>query len=63
MQHLDARKVVNEYERRTFGDIFYYYGEIREARKLAREIVHARKSKEIVTTRRFKKVFSYIPSI
>ena len=61
MQHLDARKVVNEYEEDHLADIFYYYGEIREARKLAREIVHARKSKEIVTTEDLKKVFSYIP--
>ncbi|PPZ92116.1 16S rRNA (cytosine(1402)-N(4))-methyltransferase [Cloacibacterium normanense] len=61
MQHLDARKVVNEYEEEHLADIFYYYGEIREARKLAREIVHARKTKEIVTTEDLKKVFSYIP--
>ena len=37
------------------ADIFYYYGEIREARKMAREIVHARKTKEIVTTEDLKK--------
>ncbi|MBV2223870.1 MAG: 16S rRNA (cytosine(1402)-N(4))-methyltransferase RsmH, partial [Cloacibacterium sp.] len=61
MQHLDAKKIVNEYEEEHLADIFYYYGEIREARKLAREIVHARKSKEIVTTQDLKNVFSYIP--
>ena len=61
MQNLDAKKVVNDYEEEHLADILYYYGEIREARKLAREIVHARKSKEIVTTEDLKKIFSYIP--
>ena len=46
----DILTEILEYEEEHLADIFYYYGEIREARKLAREIVHARKSKEIVTT-------------
>ena len=62
MQHLDAKKAVNDYEEEQLADIFYYYGEIREARKLARELVHARKDKEIVTTQDLKNVFGYIPS-
>lgn len=61
MQSLDAKKVINEYEEETLGDIFYHYGELREARKLAREIVHQRKSKKISTTEDLKKLFSYIP--
>lgn len=61
MQHLDAKKVVNDYEEEHLADIFYYYGELREARKLAREIVHARKTKKIKTTEDLKKIFSYIP--
>ena len=61
MQNLDAKKVVNDYEEEHLADIFYYYGEIREARKLARDIAHARKTKKIVTTEDLKKVFSYIP--
>ena len=62
MQHLDAKKAVNDYEEEQLAYIFYYYGEIREARKLARELVHARKDKEIVTTQDLKNVFGYIPS-
>ena len=62
MQHLDAKKAVNDYEEEQLADIFYYYGEIREARKLARELVHARKDKEIVTTQDLKNVFGYITS-
>lgn len=61
MQNLDARKVINEYEEEHLADLFYYYGELREARKLAREIVHYRKNKAIETTGDLKKVFGYIP--
>ncbi|MBW8358838.1 MAG: 16S rRNA (cytosine(1402)-N(4))-methyltransferase RsmH [Weeksellaceae bacterium] len=61
MQHLDAKAVINDYEEEQLADIFYYYGELREARKLAREIVHHRKIKRIETTEDLKKLFSYIP--
>lgn len=61
MQTLDARVVVNDYEEEQLADIFYYYGELREARKLAREIVHQRKAKRIETTEDLKSLFSYIP--
>lgn len=61
LQHLDAKKIVNEYEEEDLADIFYHYGELREARKLAREIVHQRKNKKIETTEDLKKLFSYIP--
>ncbi|WP_370896750.1 16S rRNA (cytosine(1402)-N(4))-methyltransferase RsmH [Chryseobacterium gossypii] len=61
MQNLDAKRVINEYEEEELADLFYYYGELREARKLAREIVHHRKTKSIETTEDLKKLFSYIP--
>ncbi|WP_419869412.1 16S rRNA (cytosine(1402)-N(4))-methyltransferase RsmH [Chryseobacterium sp. CT-SW4] len=61
MQNLDAKRVINEYEEEELADLFYHYGELREARKLAREIVHQRKSKSIETTEDLKKLFSYIP--
>ena len=62
MQSLDAQSVVNDYEEELLADIFYYYGELREARKLAREIVNKRKSADIKTTEDLKKVFSYVPA-
>ena len=62
MQSLDAQSVVNDYEEELLADIFYYYGELREARTLAREIVRYRKETRIVTTEDLKKVFSYIPT-
>ncbi|KEY18100.1 16S rRNA (cytosine(1402)-N(4))-methyltransferase RsmH [Kaistella antarctica] len=61
MQMLDAKKVINEYEEEHIADILFQYGEIRESRKLAREIVAQRKIKPIETTEELKKVFSYIP--
>lgn len=61
MQSLDAKKVINDYDEEALADIFYYYGELREARKLARDIVHHRKSKVIETTEDLKKLFSYLP--
>lgn len=62
MQDIDAYKVVNEYDEEALADIFYYYGELREARKLAREIVNKRKSTDIKTTEDLKRVFSYVPA-
>jgi S-adenosyl-methyltransferase mraW len=62
MQDIDAYKVVNEYDEEALADIFYYYGELREARKLAREIVNKRKSADIKTTEDLKRVFSYVPA-
>lgn len=61
LQSLDAKKVINEYEEETLADIFYLYGELRDGRKLARTIVHARKDKSIETTEDLKKLFSFIP--
>jgi len=61
MQSLDAKKVINEYEEEALADIFYYYGELREARKLARDIIHHRKIKSINTTEDLKKLFSFLP--
>ncbi len=61
LQTVNAQMVVNDYNEERLADILYYYGELREARKLAREVVHYRKNKKIETTEELKKVFSYIP--
>lgn len=62
MQGLDAKKIINDYEEEDLANIFYQYGELRESRKLAREIVHHRKLKKIETTEDLKNLFSYIPA-
>ena len=61
LQGLDAKKIINEYEEEDLADLFYHYGELREARKLARTIVHQRKNKTIETTDELKALFSFIP--
>ncbi len=62
MQTLDAKKVVNDYEEEDLANVLYWYGELRDARKLAREICHKRKDKKIETTEDLKQLFSYIPA-
>lgn len=62
MQSLDAKKVINEYEEEALADLFYNYGELRDARKLARVIVHQRKGKSIETTADLKALFAFIPA-
>ncbi|UQB68075.1 16S rRNA (cytosine(1402)-N(4))-methyltransferase RsmH [Epilithonimonas zeae] len=62
LQGLDAKKIINDYEEEDLANIFYQYGELRESRKLAREIVHHRKTKKINTTEDLKNLFNYIPA-
>lgn len=50
MQPLNAQKVLNEYDEKQLADVFYYYGELRNARLLAARIVQARKQQPIITT-------------
>ena len=61
LQTLDAKKVINDYEEEHLADIFYNYGELRDARKLARTIKKKKKKVEIETTDDLKKLFSFIP--
>jgi 16S rRNA (cytosine1402-N4)-methyltransferase len=49
-EDLTAQDVVNTWEEKNLADIIYGYGEERYARRIAREIVLARKQKEIQTT-------------
>lgn len=58
---LTAAIILNEYEEEKLADILYQYGELRNARKLAREIVSERKSNPIKTIQQLKDLFHYIP--
>lgn len=49
-QLLDAQKVLNEYDEKKLADVFYYFGELRNARQLAARIVQVRKQHPIVTS-------------
>ena len=47
---LTAEKVVNHFSEIELSDIFFYYGDEKNARKIARRIVEYRKKKKISTT-------------
>jgi 16S rRNA (cytosine1402-N4)-methyltransferase len=49
-QKIDANIVVNQYEEEALSDVFFNYGELRNAKSLARNIVSARSGKEIEST-------------
>lgn len=49
-QELDAYTLINEYDEAALSDVFFNYGELRNAKILARNIVLARYEKPIVTT-------------
>lgn len=49
-EDLTAREIVNTWEEETLADIIYGFGEEKYSRKIAREIVEARKEKIIETT-------------
>lgn len=44
-----AADVVNEYDEKSLADIFYLYGELKNARKIASLLVNARKTKKMET--------------
>lgn len=48
-----AADILNEYEEKMLADIFYLYGELKTARRIASIIIKARKEKPIVTTNDF----------
>ena len=53
---LTARDVINQYQEEKLAEILREYGELANARKIARQIVSARKDKEIRTTADLKEV-------
>ena len=59
--NLTAAKILNEYEEEDLANVFYYYGELRNARKLAKEVVAHRSIQPIRTVEDVKEIFNYIP--
>ncbi|MFD0993463.1 16S rRNA (cytosine(1402)-N(4))-methyltransferase RsmH [Tenacibaculum geojense] len=53
---LSAKKIINEYEESKLADVLYLYGELRNARVLAKTIVLARAEGEINTSFELKQV-------
>jgi len=53
---LSAYHVVNKYEEEKLSSVLFQYGELRNSRALAKEIVNARKNEDIKTSFRLKEV-------
>jgi 16S rRNA (cytosine1402-N4)-methyltransferase len=53
---LSAKVVINEYEEEQLADVFYLYGELRNARAIAKQIVNSRSEKSIDTSFELKEV-------
>ena len=51
-----AKDIVNHYSEENLSDLFFTYGEIRNARKLASRIVESRKIKPVETTTALKEI-------
>jgi 16S rRNA (cytosine1402-N4)-methyltransferase len=55
-QELTAAEIINHYEEKELADIFYYYGEERLSRRIARKIVQER---PFYTTTELQKIVAY----
>ena len=59
---LSAYKVINEYEEEKLSEILFMYGELRNARAIAKKIVHSREQQPIKTSFELKKIVSeFVP--
>lgn len=47
---ITAKQIIAEYREEQLADIFYYYGELKQSRKIASKIVKHRSTNEITTT-------------
>jgi len=57
---LSAKQVVNEYGQQDLANILFKYGELRNSRAIAREIVNAREIETIVTTNQLIDVIGHM---
>lgn len=62
-QPLSAWHIVNQYHEKKLIKIFFKYGELKHARKIAEKICITRNKKTIETTNDLKSIFEYIPKI
>jgi 16S rRNA (cytosine1402-N4)-methyltransferase len=53
---LKASDILERYGEKQLADIFYYYGELSSARKIAKVIVQARDSEKIVSTSQLQRI-------
>ena len=60
---ISAKEIINEYDEKRLADILFLYGELRNARNMAKTIVEARKESKIETSFQLKEVLrKYLPN-
>lgn len=59
--NLTAKSILNAYEEERLSNIFYQYGELKNARRLAREIVSFRETQPVNSINELKSIFHFIP--
>ena len=60
---VDALHVINKYSEKTLCDVFFKYGELRNARAITKAVIAARNEKEIRTSFELKEVLkSFLPA-
>ena len=57
---LTAKEIINNYSEKDLANIFYYYGEERNSRKIARQIINSRSKKTINTTSELSKIIKKV---
>ena len=57
---LSAANIINQSSEDELADIFYYYGEEKAARKIARAIVHARESGPVTRTHQLADIIRHV---
>ncbi|SNR14757.1 16S rRNA (cytosine(1402)-N(4))-methyltransferase RsmH [Tenacibaculum jejuense] len=61
---ISAKEVINNYEESKLADVLYYYGELRNARAIAKTLVASRTEKKIETSFELKEVLKrFLPKM
>jgi len=55
-RHLTAEEIINDFSKDELADIFYYYGEERQARRIAGRIVEERSHNRIISTSQLSRI-------
>ena len=57
---LTAKKIINEYSEKELADIFYYYGEEKNSRRISKKIINFRKKKPLETTQELTNIIKQV---
>ena len=57
---LTAKEIINNYSERDLANIFYYYGEEKNSRKIAKQIINSRSKAPINTTSELSKIIKRV---